>query len=125
MITFATATQPQRVAIRAAFNAAFDVAAHAQALYAELAKDTTLDPADEHNYVAAAEEAQRDLDLLQAKYAAYRQDSPLGQVSPPDAATIAAVQAITTELAAIIVAGNDAVDVLQLLTKTLNIIATL
>jgi len=125
MAFYSACSSAQRNAIGDAFDAAIAVAAQAVATYMALVQDASQDPSCVPRWRGAAESAQADLSLLNNQYNAFLHGSPLGDVAPPDPTVVAQVQAISTQLAAVIVTANDDSDVISLLTQALQIIAEL
>lgn len=124
MATLSTcATDDEATAVQDAFQAAIDTASSALSHYTVLAKDPTIPDEDRANYKAELDVAANDLKLIKAKQTAFLCDSPLGDVTPPEAPVVANLQNIAQQVAALAVANANGADILQLVSETLTIIS--
>lgn len=108
---------------QAAFLSAINTASVALSHYTVLSSDPNIPAADRANYKAQLETAANDLKLIKAKQMAFMMDSPLGDVTPPDAPTVANLQNIEQQVAAMTVANANGADILQLVSEALTVIS--
>jgi len=124
MPSFSNSTQAQATNTVRSFQCGIQAAADAQARFEQLSQDATQDPSDRDNYASGALQAGKDRDLLQARLDAYMNDSPLGDVNPPDDATTTQVATLAAQVRAMAQANHEATDVLSALTQVLHLLGS-
>ena len=84
-----------------------------------------LNPAEQQKFLDGATQAAQDASLLSGQLNAYLTGSALGDVTPPDPGTIAAVQALVASLKQKTQANADVNDIVDTTNRVLGLIAQL